>query len=74
MNINIKIGGRIKDLRNSLQISQEELSYKSGIDRSYIAGVETGQRNVTVKVLEKIILSLDTDIISFFNHPIFNNE
>ena len=72
MNINNKIGERIKELRSSKKLSQEELSYKSSTDRSYIAGVESGKRNVTVRVLEKIVCEgLETSIRDFFNSEEF---
>ena len=40
-------------------MSQEELADRSGLDRTYISGVERGVRNPTVAVLEKIALGLD---------------
>jgi len=73
MNINQKIGQRILSLRKAQNLSQEALAHKSDIDRTYMTGVETGKRNVTVKVLEKIINGLDTDFSDFFNDKIFNN-
>jgi len=66
MNINEKIGQRILALRKAQNLSQEALAHKSGVDRTYMTGVETGKRNVTVKVLEKIIVGLETDFETFF--------
>lgn len=66
MTINEKIGQRILSLRKSINLSQEALAHKSNIDRTYMTGIETGKRNVTVKVLEKIIKGLDTDFETFF--------
>lgn len=75
MNINNKIGERIKELRNSKKLSQEELSYKSSTDRSYIAGVESGKRNVTIRVLERIVCEgLETSIKDFFNSIEFEKK
>lgn len=67
MNINEKIGQRILSLRKAQNLSQEALAHKSEIDRTYMTGVETGKRNVTVKVLEKIINGLETDFAGFFD-------
>lgn len=67
MDINIKIGDRIRELRKEKNISQEALANIAEVDRTYMTGVETGKRNVTVKILEKIIIALDTDFITFFN-------
>ena len=74
MNINIKIGDRIRELRKEKNLSQEALANIAEVDRTYMTKVETGKRNVTVKILEKIILALDTDFATFFNYTIFINE
>ncbi len=71
MNINNKIGDRIRDLRKEKNISQEALANIAEVDRTYMTGVETGKRNVTVKILEKIIIALDTDLATFFNDKNF---
>lgn len=74
MNINEKIGHRILSLRKDLNLSQEALANKADVDRTYMTGVETGKRNITVKILEKILRALDTDYARFFNHETFKYE
>jgi transcriptional regulator with XRE-family HTH domain len=69
--IKIRIGKRIKELRNSIGISQEQLGFKAELDRTYITGVESGKRNISIVALEKIILALDTNYTQFFNTEIF---
>lgn len=64
--INEKIGLRIKELRNSLGLSQEKLALKAEIDRTYLAGVEQGKRNPSIKSLEKIIEALEVNFSEFF--------
>ena len=51
--IKTKVGKRIKELRNKLGISQEELAFRSEIHRTYIASLEVGKRNVSIETLEK---------------------
>ena len=41
-----KVGNRIKELRGKLGISQEELGFRSGVHRTYIASLEVGNRNI----------------------------
>ena len=61
------IGRRIKELRHAQSISQEELSYRSGVHRTYIASLEMGKRNVSVIVLDKIIKGLNITFREFFD-------
>ena len=62
-----KVGRRIKDLRSNLGLSQEKLALKADLDRTYIAGVENGKRNLSLKSLEKILLALEVSFGDFFN-------
>lgn len=62
-----KVGSRIRSLRNSLGLSQEKLAPKAGIDRTYLAGIESGKRNATITSLEKIVLALDISLSDFFD-------
>ncbi len=71
-NIAKAIGQRIIDLRKAHNnISQEALAYKAEVDRTYMTGIERGRRNVSVNILNKIVIALDTDLTSFFNHELF---
>ena len=61
-----KVGQRIKDLRTEIGISQEKLALKAEIDRTYLAGVENGKRNLSIKSLEKITNALSISFHDFF--------
>ena len=67
LSITEKVGCRIKQLRTQLGLSQEKLALKADLDRTYLAGVESGKRNVTISSLEKIITALDCSIKDFFD-------
>lgn len=60
------VGTRIRELRNQKELSQEKLALIAGIDRTYIASVEAGRRNISIVNLEKIIKALDTSFCEFF--------
>lgn len=60
------IGNRIRDLRLSMGLSQEKLALKADLDRTYLAGVEKGKRNLSVRSLEKIINALEVSFQEFF--------
>jgi transcriptional regulator with XRE-family HTH domain len=61
-----RIGQRIKELRTSKKISQEQLALKAEIDRTYMTSVENGKRNVSIVLIDKIIKALDTTFEDFF--------
>ena len=61
-----KVGNRIKELRNKLGISQEELGFRSGVHRTYIASLEVGKRNISVATLEKMVNALNVSLSEFF--------
>ena len=62
-----KVGSRIKELRNKLGISQEELYFRSGVHRTYIASLEVGKRNISIATLEKIVNALEVSLSEFFD-------
>jgi transcriptional regulator with XRE-family HTH domain len=53
-NIKIRFGKRIRELRLLKGISQEKLSELANIDRTYVTGIETGKRNVSIVIIEKL--------------------
>lgn len=71
MDINQKIGERIRELRKIKNLSQEGLANLAEVDRTYMTGVETGKRNVTVKILLKIIKALNCNYKTFFDDKSF---
>jgi transcriptional regulator with XRE-family HTH domain len=72
MNIKEKVGLRIKLLRNIKGLSQTNLSYDSNMDRSYLASVEKGYRNISIVNIEKITNALGVSLEEFFQDECFN--
>jgi len=66
MDIKLKIGQRIKQLRSELGISQEALGLEAGVDRTYVSDVENGRRNVSVEILERLVKALGVTLAEFF--------
>ncbi len=58
MNLNKKIGQRLRELRQEKSMSQGDIAKKLGVHRSYISGIERGVRNPTVKNVERIAEAL----------------
>ena len=71
MDIRWKIGNRIKQLREKKDIAQRDLALNADLDRSYIAGIESGQRNVSIVNIEKIAAALDISLKHFFDDEQF---
>ncbi|MCA0250495.1 MAG: helix-turn-helix domain-containing protein [Proteobacteria bacterium] len=51
-------GKRLREVRQKANLSQEELADLAGLDRSYIGGVERGERNVSLVNIHKIARAL----------------
>lgn len=60
--IKVKFGQRVKELRLSKGYSQEKLAELSDLDRTYIPGIESGKRNVSLMVIEKIAIAFEVSI------------
>ena len=71
MEIKEKIGKRIKVIRELKSMSQKDLAYSADLDRSYIASVENGARNISIVNIEKITQALCVTLAEFFNSDEF---
>lgn len=66
MDIKNKIGNRIRKLRHERNLSQEQFANLCGLDRTYIAGIEQGKRNVSIVNLEKIAKAFEISLNELF--------
>ena len=62
-----RFGRRLRALRESRGLSQEDLAVASGIHRTYISSVERGQRNIALENLSRLAHALDTDLADLFD-------
>jgi transcriptional regulator with XRE-family HTH domain len=58
MSILTVIGNNVRHFRKRLDISQEELGDSAGLDRTYIGGIERGERNVSALNIAKLAKAL----------------
>lgn len=56
------LGERVRAARKELGWSQESLAFECEIDRSYIGGVERGERNLSFLTLCQIARTLGCDV------------
>jgi transcriptional regulator with XRE-family HTH domain len=65
--IKLQVGQRIRELRTDLGFSQERFALKIEMDRTYLASVEAGHRNISLLNLQKIVQGLDISFSEFFD-------
>lgn len=58
----VKFGDNVRRLRKEMNISQEELSFKADLHRTYIGMIERAEKNITLVNIEKIAKALNVDI------------
>ena len=69
-----QVGQRIKELRMQAGLSQEKFALEAGLDRTYLASVEAGKRNISIVNLSKIWKALSITPLTFFSSEIFYHE
>lgn len=57
-----RFGNRVRKLRKQQGWSQEEFAHQCGLDRTYVGGIERGERNPALRNIERIALSLNVTI------------
>lgn len=54
----LEFGGRVSALRRTKGLSQQQLANKTGLHRTYIGGVERGERNISLLNIHRIATAL----------------
>ncbi len=62
----VAFGDKVRELRKEKGISQEELSYKADLHRTYIGMIERAEKNLTLTNIEKIANALSIEIKDLF--------
>jgi transcriptional regulator with XRE-family HTH domain len=61
-----RLGLRIKELRGKFVLTQEELADRSGLFRTYMSRIESGQANPTLTMLYQIASAFPVDVSELF--------
>jgi transcriptional regulator with XRE-family HTH domain len=64
--LRVTFGMRVKHLRISSNLSQEELAHRSRLHRNYISDLERGKRNISFEALHKLADGFGLDIRDLF--------
>jgi transcriptional regulator with XRE-family HTH domain len=64
-----KFGERVRALREQLGLSQEALAAEAGIHRTYMGGVERGERNICLRNIIRLAKALGVHPRELFGEP-----
>jgi len=64
--IRVRFGKAVRARRERLRISQEEFADVCGLDRTYLGGIERGERNVALVNIEKIARGFRVSLSDLF--------
>ena len=64
--VRVRFGRAVRQRRYKLGVSQEEFADLCGLDRTYIGGIERGERNVALVNIEKIARALRISLSELF--------
>ena len=62
----LRFGRSVRHQRNKCNLTQEELAHLCELDRTYIGGIERGERNVSLLNIQKIATALKINIKEMF--------
>lgn len=65
--INKLFGGKVVEMRKQHGLTQEELSFKCGIHRTYMGTIERGEKSVTLDTVAKIATGLGVEVKELFD-------
>ena len=57
-----KFGDRVRELRQGLEFSQDKFAAQCEMDRTYMGGIERGERNLALRNIERIAKALNISI------------
>lgn len=63
-----ELGNRIRLLRQQNSLSQEKFALSIEMDRTYLASIELGKRNVSIINIEKISKGLNVTLSELFKN------
>lgn len=64
--IRLRFGKAVRQKRHRLGVSQEAFADLCGLDRTYVGGIERGERNVALVNIERIARALRLSISDLF--------
>lgn len=69
MNIREVFALNLRRARNEAQLSQEELAYRAGIDRTYVSALERGIYAASIDVVDQVATALGVEPSALLVRP-----
>jgi transcriptional regulator with XRE-family HTH domain len=66
VDVRVRFGRAVRTRRERLAVSQEEFADMCGLDRTYIGGIERGERNLALINIEKIARTFEVSLSELF--------
>lgn len=66
VDVRVRFGKTVRARRRKLGVSQEEFADMCGLDRTYMGGIERGERNLSLVNIEKIALGFQITLAELF--------
>jgi transcriptional regulator with XRE-family HTH domain len=64
--IRVRFGKAVRARRMRLRVSQEAFADMCGLDRTYVGGVERGERNLSLLNIQKVAKALNVSLSELF--------
>lgn len=68
MSVKKEFGNRIKELRQAQNLSQEKFALQIDMDRTYLASIESGKRNVSLENIKKLAEGFEISLAELFKN------
>ena len=65
--IGAKFGQRVRELREAKHLSQEDLAFRAGVHRTYLGGIERGERNPSLRNIAALAKALGVKLPDLFH-------
>jgi transcriptional regulator with XRE-family HTH domain len=66
LDVRVRFGKAVRHRRQKLGVSQEEFADMCNLDRTYVGGVERGERNLSLINIERIALAFRISLSELF--------
>ncbi|MEO5807726.1 helix-turn-helix transcriptional regulator [Devosia sp.] len=64
-----RIAVNLRRIRSEQGVTQEVLAVDAGVDRTYVSGIERGQFNPTIDLLDRLAGALGVDVSKLVEMP-----